>query len=423
MTREHRLWTVLGLNVALVGGLVAVGVTAHSLGVLAAGGDYVADAAAVGLSLFAIHLGRCPPRARRPSGFPRATTYAALVNGSLLLAVVALVVVEAVRRLVSGPPAVAAEPVVVVGAVAAVVMGAAALVLGDADDDDAGDAANARAVLLDTVADAAAAAGVAVAGAVILATDRFYWLDPAVALAIAIVIGYHALKLVRDVVRLLRAPHPVAAAPPAAAHTEPFRFLALGDSYTICTGASSAPHRWPDMVASRLRESLGRQVELTNLGVRGYTVSDVIAHEMPHLGGARWDLVTILAGVNDQYAGASVDAYRSELVRVYDALARSDSRVVAIAIPDYSYTPVGRQHGGETVASQLRHFNAAARAEAVARGLVWVDIFDVSRAGAGTSGWISGDGLHPGDAQYRAWAEHIWNEVRPTLDPAVLPGS
>jgi Co/Zn/Cd efflux system component len=33
-------------------------------------------------------------------------------------------------------------------------------------------------VLLDTIADAAAAAGVAVAGAVILAVKGWYWLDP-----------------------------------------------------------------------------------------------------------------------------------------------------------------------------------------------------------------------------------------------------
>jgi cobalt-zinc-cadmium efflux system protein len=54
--------------------------------------------------------------------------------------------------------------------------------------------------LLDTAADAAAAAGVAVAGAIILATHGLYWLDPAVALAIAVVVAYHAIALIRKVV-------------------------------------------------------------------------------------------------------------------------------------------------------------------------------------------------------------------------------
>jgi len=47
------------------------------------------------------------------------------------------------------------------------------------------------------LADAAAAAGVAATGAIILATGGWYWLDPAVALAIAAVVAYHALALIR----------------------------------------------------------------------------------------------------------------------------------------------------------------------------------------------------------------------------------
>jgi Co/Zn/Cd efflux system component len=59
-------------------------------------------------------------------------------------------------------------------------------------------------VLLDTIADAAAAAGVAAAGAIILATGGWYWLDPAVALTIALVVAYHAIALTRKVVIRLR---------------------------------------------------------------------------------------------------------------------------------------------------------------------------------------------------------------------------
>ena len=50
MTREARLTIVLVLNLAMIVALVVVGLTAHSLGVLAVGGDYLADAAAVGIS-------------------------------------------------------------------------------------------------------------------------------------------------------------------------------------------------------------------------------------------------------------------------------------------------------------------------------------------------------------------------------------
>ncbi|HWG61619.1 MAG TPA: cation transporter [Streptosporangiaceae bacterium] len=65
-----------------------------------------------------------------------------------------------------------------------------------------------KAVLLDTAADAAAAGGVAISGAVILAAGGLYWLDPAVALIIAVVVGYHALSLVRKVIGAIKSSRP-----------------------------------------------------------------------------------------------------------------------------------------------------------------------------------------------------------------------
>lgn len=56
----------------------------------------------------------------------------------------------------------------------------------------------------DTVADAAAAIGVAISGAIILATNGTYWLDSLVALLIALVVGYHASGLMRRVLSDIR---------------------------------------------------------------------------------------------------------------------------------------------------------------------------------------------------------------------------
>ncbi|MDQ1682998.1 MAG: hypothetical protein QOH99_1539, partial [Frankiaceae bacterium] len=43
------------------------------------------------------------------------------------------------------------------------------------------------------------AAGVAVTGALIAITGGWYWLDPLVALVISVVVGWHAIALVRTV--------------------------------------------------------------------------------------------------------------------------------------------------------------------------------------------------------------------------------
>ena len=198
MSRTQRLTVVLLLNLSLVAALVVVGLAAHSLAVFAAGADYLADAAAVGVSLLAIWL------ADRPRGSPNATKIAGLINAGWLLILNTGIAIAAIQRLAAGAHRVEGLPVLIVSAIAAVVMLAGALVLGgDADDDDGEEDLNVKAVLLDTAADAAAV-GVAVSGAIILGAGGWYWLDPATALVIAVIVGYHALKLVRKITAALR---------------------------------------------------------------------------------------------------------------------------------------------------------------------------------------------------------------------------
>lgn len=80
MSRTARPLVVSWLNLALVAGLVVVGLTAHSLGVLAEGADYLADAAAVAVSLFAIRLSQRTTSTGPAGRVPPAGLVAALVN-------------------------------------------------------------------------------------------------------------------------------------------------------------------------------------------------------------------------------------------------------------------------------------------------------------------------------------------------------
>ena len=204
MTGERRLGLVLAINLAMVLALLLVGLLAHSLGVLASGADYLGDALGTGLSLLALRM------SGRRQGRSHATSYAALANSGLLLAVTVAVAAEAVHRLISGTPSIQGVPVVIVSVIAAAAMLACALILGEVQGD-----LNMESVMLDTVADAAAAIGVAVGGTVILATGATYWLDSLVALLIALVVAYHAIRLMRRVLtELRRAPSPAAPARP-----------------------------------------------------------------------------------------------------------------------------------------------------------------------------------------------------------------
>jgi cobalt-zinc-cadmium efflux system protein len=195
------------LNLGLVTALIVAGLAARSLAVLAAGADYLADAAAIGVSLLAIWL------AARPRGYPNATTIAALVNAGWLLILNIGIAVAAVWHLAAGTHRVEGLPVLIVSTIAALAMLAGALILGGDADDDGEEDLNVKAVLLDTAADAAAAAGVAASGAVILGTGGWYWLDPATALVIAVIVGCHAARLTRKITASLRTRRPGLPAP------------------------------------------------------------------------------------------------------------------------------------------------------------------------------------------------------------------
>jgi acyl-CoA thioesterase I len=194
------------------------------------------------------------------------------------------------------------------------------------------------------------------------------------------------------------------------------RFLALGDSYTIGTGSSGPKHSWPSIIAQRLKQQTGKKVELTNPAVNGFTTLDLIAKELSHLERLKPDLVTILIGVNDLVRERSPADYRASLVRIYDAVStrmQPEGRAFAVSIPNWSVVPAAREYGDpEQIRDLTDTFNDIAGDEATARGFGWIDITAASISGLGTPGWISSDGLHPGDRQYAAWAEVIWHGIK-----------
>jgi lysophospholipase L1-like esterase len=194
------------------------------------------------------------------------------------------------------------------------------------------------------------------------------------------------------------------------------RYLALGDSYTIGTGESSESRNYPSILAARMSETAAAQVAVTNPAVNGFTTQDLIDNELALVHELKPELVTILIGVNDIVQGRSLQQYGESLVAIYDRVGELElieGRVVVISIPNWSVAPAASGFGDPGRLRRLTDdFNALAQKEAETRGFKWVDITAVSTSRHGTPGWISSDELHPGDIQYAAWADVIWDTVR-----------
>ncbi len=195
--QQRRLALATGLNAAIVVAQAVAGVAAGSLGLLADAGHNLADVAAVALALLAVRLARRAPAGSRTYGGLRWPVLAAQANAAGLLVVTALLTTEAIRRL-AHPQPVAGGVVVVVALAGLAVNAVAALAVHERGGD-----LNTRAAAVHLTSDAVVSAGVAVAGAVILATGGAYWLDPAVSLAIGVVIGAQGVRLLRQSSRVL----------------------------------------------------------------------------------------------------------------------------------------------------------------------------------------------------------------------------
>jgi lysophospholipase L1-like esterase len=205
---------------------------------------------------------------------------------------------------------------------------------------------------------------------------------------------------------------------------EPVRYLALGDSYTIGTGASEPSRNFPSLLAKRLELASGRAVAVQNPAVNGFTTRDLIRTELPQVQQAP-DLVSVLIGANDVVQGYDAEAYRRALQTIYDFVARfrlPAGSVLTLTVPDFSVVPTAGDFGTPAaLRARIDAFNRIAAEASAGHGFHFVDIGEVSRSGIGRSDWIAEDGLHPADAQYAAWADVIWKAVESPWTRAVKP--
>ena len=184
------------------------------------------------------------------------------------------------------------------------------------------------------------------------------------------------------------------------------RYVALGDSYTIGTSVTEE-ERWPNQLAERLP-----QLELVaNLGVNGFTSADLIAEELPHLDGLQPELVTVLIGVNDVVQGIPDSQYEGNVTVILEELLTRllPERIVAIATPDYTVTPMGAAYGDPVQQSDgIVRVNAILRGACEARGVRFVaEVFEISQAARDEPAMTASDGLHPSGAQYARWVDSI----------------
>jgi cobalt-zinc-cadmium efflux system protein len=194
---RRRLALVLALAVSFLLVEVAAGVLTGSLALLADAGHMLTDAAALVLALAAMKFAERPPSPRRTYGYHRVEILAALMNGVVLFGVAGYILLEAWQRF-SHPTAVAGPPVLAVATVGLIVNVAGVVLLHTGSQASL----NVKGAYNEVLADAASSVGVIVGATVIMATG-WLWVDPLVAVGIALFILPRTIALLREAVQVL----------------------------------------------------------------------------------------------------------------------------------------------------------------------------------------------------------------------------
>jgi cobalt-zinc-cadmium efflux system protein len=194
---ERRLWIALVISSSIVIVEFTGGFLGQSLALISDSGHVLTDVLAIGIGILTLRLGRMQHTARRTFGYHRAEIFAALINGSTLIAVALLILYEAYFRF--------QQPSRVQGTL---VFGVASLgLLGNLATTGLlartrKTSLNVGGVFLHAVGDTASSIAVIISSLVVIFTG-YSGLDPIAAVLIGILIMRSAYSLVRDSTNIL----------------------------------------------------------------------------------------------------------------------------------------------------------------------------------------------------------------------------
>jgi lysophospholipase L1-like esterase len=187
-------------------------------------------------------------------------------------------------------------------------------------------------------------------------------------------------------------------------------YLALGDSYTIGEGVL-LQQSFPYQVVQALRKN-GHSISAPEIIAKtGWTTDELWAAMENHQFLPKYDFVTLLIGVNNQYRRRSIEEYTTDfeklLAKTLSYVDNKKEHVIVLSIPDYSVTPFCQGKDRSAITKEIDIFNTANRALATQYKVQYVDITEGSREAATDNTLVAEDQLHPTGKEYQKWATKV----------------
>lgn len=199
-----------------------------------------------------------------------------------------------------------------------------------------------------------------------------------------------------------------------ATNNQSFSYLALGDSYTIGESVP-AEQSFPYQLSAELNKLNYKVSEPTIIARTGWTTDELISAIKSRAVTQKFDLVTLLIGVNNQYRHYNIDTYRTEFVQLLNTaltFAKGNAKhVFVVSIPDWGVTPFAAGQDANRIAGEIDAYNAINQQEAAKVGVSYINITPISRVAKTDASLTATDGLHPSGKMYGQWVQLIKEQV------------
>lgn len=193
-------------------------------------------------------------------------------------------------------------------------------------------------------------------------------------------------------------------------------YLALGDSYTIGEAVPSKDN-WPNQLVSRLQDEGVLINEPYIIATTGWRTDELIeAIQKDKKVKDKYDLVSLLIGVNNQYQKKSLEVYEKDLRKLVSIAIEKSVRgaqgVFMVGIPDYGHTEYAKEKNLTNVAENIEKFNRVASKIAKEYNLPFYPLFTLSQKFFGQSDMFVEDQLHPSAKQYGEWVNSFYEQLK-----------
>jgi len=200
--------------------------------------------------------------------------------------------------------------------------------------------------------------------------------------------------------------------------TTTLHYLALGDSYTIGEMVP-ADQSYPNQVAALLTKKWLHINAPTIIAKTGWRTDELIhGIESANLT-QKFDIVTLLIGVNNQYQNKDTAIYRAEFVQLLKTsivFAKDNKHhVFVLSIPDWGVTPFANGRNLEKIAAEIDAYNRINKEESKKAGVNYINITSFYRDMGDDPAYLASDKLHPSGKMYEKWAKLLANAIEGQL--------